>query len=98
MSVREDKGIEDASTPEFLANMYRSQQAAGKDQTGADEGELVDVVNDGEEEEDMFGDDTEEVTPQQNLKPVSLNQFAGGEAEGEFDEDDYSSSEESDDD
>ena len=61
MSVREDKGVENASTPEFLANMYRSQQAAGKDQTGADEGELVDVaieesdgeVEDGESDGDM---------------------------------------------
>ena len=51
MSVREDKGVQDASTPEFLANMYRTQQAAGKDQTGADEGELVDVVfDDGEDD------------------------------------------------
>ncbi|RDX55136.1 ATP-dependent DNA ligase [Lentinus brumalis] len=60
MSVREDKGIEDASTPEFLANMYRTQQAAGKDQTGADEGELVDVVeedeDDGDEAEDSEDD------------------------------------------
>ncbi|KAL7281676.1 hypothetical protein ACG7TL_004993 [Trametes sanguinea] len=43
ISIREDKGIENASTPEFLANMYRNQQAAGKDQTGADEGDLIDV-------------------------------------------------------
>ncbi|KAI8993003.1 ATP-dependent DNA ligase [Trametes punicea] len=50
MSVREDKGIEDASTPEFLAKMYRDQQTAGKDQTGADEGELVDVDLDAEDE------------------------------------------------
>ncbi|CDO77335.1 hypothetical protein BN946_scf184775.g26, partial [Trametes cinnabarina] len=49
ISIREDKGIEDASTPEFLANMYRNQQAAGKDQTGADEGELVDVDLDADE-------------------------------------------------
>ena len=43
MSLREDKQIPDASTPEFLAQLYRTQQAAGKDQTGADEGDLVDV-------------------------------------------------------
>ncbi|KAL1939770.1 hypothetical protein VTO73DRAFT_9470 [Trametes versicolor] len=43
ISIREDKGIENASDPEFLAKMYRDQQSAGKDQTGADEGELVDV-------------------------------------------------------
>ncbi|EED78152.1 predicted protein, partial [Postia placenta Mad-698-R] len=40
MKVREDKHIEDASTPEFLANMWRTQQATGKDQVpGADDGE-----------------------------------------------------------
>ena len=53
ISVREDKGIADASTPEFLANMYRTQQAAGKDQTGADDGELVDVALDEEDQDDM---------------------------------------------
>ncbi|KAI0358467.1 ATP-dependent DNA ligase [Trametes cingulata] len=53
MSIREDKGIENASTPEFLAKMYRDQQSAGKDQTGADEGELVDVdLDDGPGEDD----------------------------------------------
>ena len=53
MSVRGDKGVAQASTPDFLAEMYRTQQAAGKDQTGADEGELVDVTfGDGDEEED----------------------------------------------
>ena len=53
ISVREDKGIADASTPEFLANMYRTQQAAGKDQTGADDGELVDVALDEEDQDDV---------------------------------------------
>nr|VWO97197.1 Uncharacterized protein [Ganoderma boninense] len=53
MSVRGDKGVEQASTPDFLAGMYRTQQAAGKDQTGADEGELVDVAfGDGYEDEE----------------------------------------------
>lgn len=53
MSVRGDKGVEQASTPDFLASMYRAQQAAGKDQTGADEGELVDVAfEDGYEDEE----------------------------------------------
>ncbi|PIL36196.1 hypothetical protein GSI_01857 [Ganoderma sinense ZZ0214-1] len=53
MSVRGDKGVEQASTPDFLAGMYRTQQAAGKDQTGADEGELVDVTfGDGDEEKE----------------------------------------------
>ena len=53
ISVRKDKGIADASTPEFLANMYRTQQAAGKDQTGADDGELVDVALDEEDQDDV---------------------------------------------
>ncbi|KAI0645719.1 ATP-dependent DNA ligase [Trametes meyenii] len=52
MSLREDKSIENASTPGFLAKMYRDQQSAGKDQTGADEGELVDVDLDDEIEGD----------------------------------------------
>lgn len=58
---------------------------------------LENLEEEKDEDEDMF-DDMDEVTPPQNLKPVSLNQFVGGEAEGEFDEDDYTSSEESDDD
>ncbi|KAI0374018.1 ATP-dependent DNA ligase [Pilatotrama ljubarskyi] len=58
ISVREDKGIEDASTPEFLAKMYRDQQSAGKDQTGADEGELVDVdLDDGPVEDEEVSDE-----------------------------------------
>lgn len=43
MKLREDKGIENASTPEFLANMYRSQQQQGKERGGVDDGDLVDV-------------------------------------------------------
>ncbi|KAM5531588.1 hypothetical protein V8D89_014757 [Ganoderma adspersum] len=58
MSVRGDKGVEQASTPGFLASMYRTQQAAGKDETGADEGELVEVAfEDGYEDEE--GGDSE---------------------------------------
>ncbi|TBU49499.1 hypothetical protein BD309DRAFT_947430 [Dichomitus squalens] len=56
ISVRDDKAVVNASTPEFLANMYRMQQAAGKDQTGADEGELVDVALDDGGQEDESGD------------------------------------------
>ena len=56
MSVRVDKGVEQASTPDFLAEMYRTQRAAGKDQTGADEGELVDVAFDDGDEEEETGD------------------------------------------
>ena len=44
MKIREDKSIENASTPEFLAVMYRSQQAQGdKGRGGVDDGDLVDV-------------------------------------------------------
>ena len=57
ISLRTDKAISDASTPEFLAQIYRTQQAAGKDQTGADEGELVDVAMDeGSEVEENMDD------------------------------------------
>lgn len=41
--VREDKATETASTPEFLAGMYRDQQSRGKNMKGADEGDLLDV-------------------------------------------------------
>ncbi|OSX66434.1 hypothetical protein POSPLADRAFT_1043869 [Postia placenta MAD-698-R-SB12] len=58
MKMREDKHIEDASTPEFLANMWRTQQATGKDQVpGADDGELVDVDL---EEDDVAQSEEEE--------------------------------------
>ncbi|KAI0775738.1 ATP-dependent DNA ligase [Trametes elegans] len=59
MALRDDKGIENASTPEFLAKMYRQQQAAGKDQTGADEGDLVDVDLDEGRGEDEGEDEGE---------------------------------------
>lgn len=60
VAVREDKGVEDASTPEFLADMYRTQQAAGKDGAGADEGELVDVAPEDGAGEDSAGDSASE--------------------------------------
>lgn len=41
--VREDKNIEQASTSEFLANMWKNQQGKQAKQNGADEGDLVDV-------------------------------------------------------
>ncbi|KZT08332.1 ATP-dependent DNA ligase [Laetiporus sulphureus 93-53] len=56
MRIREDKGLEDASTPGFLADMYRRQQATGKDQAGADDGELVDVSE--ESSVEKSGDET----------------------------------------
>lgn len=43
MKIREDKSIEHASTPEFLAGMYRSQQAQGNGRGGVDDGDLVDI-------------------------------------------------------
>ncbi|KAI0699263.1 ATP-dependent DNA ligase [Cytidiella melzeri] len=44
MKTRGDKSIETASTPEFLADMYRSQQAqTNKGRGGVDEGDLVDI-------------------------------------------------------
>lgn len=44
METREDKGIEDASTPEFLAKLWTDQQGKEVDHGGADDGELIDVV------------------------------------------------------
>ena len=41
--VREDKDTETASTPEFLAGIYRNQQGRGMSTKGADEGDLLDV-------------------------------------------------------
>ena len=41
--VREDKHLEQASTPEFLAGIYRAQQARGTDTKGVDDGDLIDV-------------------------------------------------------
>ena len=44
IKIREDKSIENASTPEFLADMFRSQQAnSNKERGGVDEGDLLDV-------------------------------------------------------
>lgn len=52
IKVREDKSIENASSPEFLANIYRLQQGQGKEGGGVDDGDLVDVdVEESEVEE-----------------------------------------------
>ncbi|EMD37901.1 hypothetical protein CERSUDRAFT_65472 [Gelatoporia subvermispora B] len=58
--IREDKGLENASTPEFLAKMWRDQQANGKDQAGADEGELLDaeILSEEDEDDELDRDDT----------------------------------------
>ena len=53
MRVRDDKGIEDASSPEFLAQMYRNQDSRGKDNAGADDGDLVDVYEEASGDEDV---------------------------------------------
>ncbi|EKM54483.1 uncharacterized protein PHACADRAFT_162874 [Phanerochaete carnosa HHB-10118-sp] len=53
--VHDDKAVENASTPEFLANMYRSQQ--GKDRSGVDDGDLVDVDMQESEAEDAYDSD-----------------------------------------
>ncbi|KAF8575106.1 ATP-dependent DNA ligase [Ramaria rubella] len=42
IKIREDKGLKEASTPGFLADMWQMQEAEGKDARGVDEGELVD--------------------------------------------------------
>jgi len=55
MRVREDKKIDNASTPKFLADMYISQQ--GKQALGVDDGELVDIdMEDSEADEDLLID------------------------------------------
>lgn len=49
--VREDKTIEQATTPESLVNMWRAQQKIGanKEENDEDGGELVDADNDDSE-------------------------------------------------
>jgi DNA ligase 1 len=42
IKIREDKRIEDASTPEFLAGLWNNQENRGQAKGGADEGDLVD--------------------------------------------------------
>lgn len=40
IKLRDDKSVDQASTPEFLANMWTTQQGTRR---GGDEGDLVDV-------------------------------------------------------
>ncbi|KZO93337.1 ATP-dependent DNA ligase [Calocera viscosa TUFC12733] len=68
MKLREDKGIENASTPEDIARMYRTQEgrvggAGGRVEPGMDDGELVDVELESEavEESESEEDPTEPV-------------------------------------
>jgi hypothetical protein len=42
LRVRGDKSVEQASTTEFLAGIYRGQQELGKDIGCADDGHLID--------------------------------------------------------
>lgn len=56
IKTREDKGLHDASTPEFLAGLWRTQENRGRVKGGADEGDLVDV-SDEPVEEDVEGSD-----------------------------------------
>jgi DNA ligase-1 len=48
---RPDKAIEQASTAEFLAQMWQNQQGKGK-REGVDDGDLIDVDLEHEEDED----------------------------------------------
>ena len=40
--VRDDKSLEQASSTDFLAGIYREQQGRGKDGGDADDGQLID--------------------------------------------------------
>ena len=51
--VREDKSVEQASSTNFLAGMYREQQERGKGLGGADDGHLIDpALSDGAMDDD----------------------------------------------
>ena len=56
---RQDKALEGASTPEFLASMWRKQEARGPQIKAADDGDLVDTVwsEDAASEDDASGSD-----------------------------------------
>lgn len=51
--VRDDKTIDQASTPEFLGKMWRDQQGKGKDHVSVDDGDLMDVMMEEELEEEL---------------------------------------------
>jgi len=55
--VREDKSVEQASTTEFLAGMYRVQQEPGKDLGAADDGHLIDPAPSDDEMDDDWEDE-----------------------------------------
>ena len=55
--VRDDKTIEQASTAEFLAQMWRDQQRKGKDQVvSVDDGDLIDIDVGDDLEDDLEED------------------------------------------
>ena len=60
--VREDKNVENASSPDFLAQMYRTQESRGRDVTGADDGDLIDVYEGSSGSEDVSDDNGEGVS------------------------------------
>jgi DNA ligase-1 len=52
--IREDKSVEDASSTDFLASMYREQQGRGMVQGGTDGGQLVDQALTDDELDDDY--------------------------------------------
>ena len=58
--TRQDKSLEGASTPEFLASMWRKQEARGTQRKAADDGDLVDA----ELSEDVGGSEDEGSEPE----------------------------------
>jgi DNA ligase-1 len=59
IKVRGDKTVETASSPDFLAAMYRGQQGKGKKKTCADDGELLDIEVEDESEIEEAESDSE---------------------------------------
>jgi len=57
--MREDKSVEDASSTDFLAGMYREQQGRGTVQGGTDDGQLVDPAPLTDEELDDYCENLE---------------------------------------
>ena len=57
--VREDKSLEDASSTEFLADLWRNQEnrGGGRSLKGADEDDLVDVDWDSEPVEEELSEE-----------------------------------------
>jgi hypothetical protein len=60
MRVKGDKTVDQASTPEFLVHMYRSQQVVENRGAGADDGELLDTDVEGDVEPEGTSDSDSE--------------------------------------